>query len=316
MLSISLSIRTKGVYSFAMLILPKSIEAGIKNDTRVRTVDLEGVKRVSALDVIKLMIDPRSSASVVWSRVTEQFPDLLQGMVNYRFSGAGQRPTPTINAQSTVMLMNVIPGKCAVKFRLHCADIVVRFLGGDETLISDVHRNADIQENLHVNHPYSIFGADVKRRRDDADSIEESALRLRETRARVMHMELNVIREGADLLKMFDPTGNIDAPVALILKDATQNALALQSNDEHGTPKTDARHQMSVSDLYHKTTGNRGNNAIWLKIGKALSKEYRRLHQGKPIPQVERRIDGTTRMINVYSTIEDPWIEEFIKNLV
>ena len=62
------------------------------------------------------------------------------------------------------MLM-ALPGPAAVQFRLHAADVLVRYLGGDETLAAEVWRNKLAQESLakeRPDHPAKVFGEAVE----------------------------------------------------------------------------------------------------------------------------------------------------------
>lgn len=75
------------------------------------------------------------------------------------------------------------------------------------------------------------------------------------------------------------------------------------------------RHQMPISDLFQEITGKRGTKSDWVRIGAAVAKEYRNVHPGKEPNKVERFVDGTTRNINAYSLIEDPWIRDFVEEM-
>lgn len=70
---------------------------------------------------------------------------------------------------------------------------------------------------------------------------------------------------------------------------------------------------MPVSDIYRQVTGRVGCDRDWIRIGKALATEYRARHPGQEPVEVERIIKNTTRMVKAYSTIEDPWIVDFVR---
>lgn len=72
---------------------------------------------------------------------------------------------------------------------------------------------------------------------------------------------------------------------------------------------------MPITDIYRSVTGKVGDKAAWMRIGAAVAKEYRKRNPDKKLVRVERLIDGTTRMVNVYSTTEDPWLVEFVQSL-
>lgn len=74
----------------------------------------------------------------------------------YQF--AGQRETPVVDVRGVVCIMFFLPGPRAAAFCYNCADLIVRYLGGDESLIDEVRRNRVTQEQLPGDHLLKIFG--------------------------------------------------------------------------------------------------------------------------------------------------------------
>ena len=75
------------------------------------------------------------------------------------------RCTPVTDARGMVTIINLLSGSEAAKFRAASADIMVRFMGGDLTLIAEIQRNAEIQEQLHQTpgqNAFEMFGEAVK----------------------------------------------------------------------------------------------------------------------------------------------------------
>jgi len=68
-----------------------------------------------------------------------------------KFKGHKQRETPVVNAQELVLLLMKVPGEKAKQFRSAGANILVRYLGGDTTLIEEVQA---INE-AHIQNPDS-----------------------------------------------------------------------------------------------------------------------------------------------------------------
>ena len=62
------------------------------------------------------------------------------------------------------MIINALPGKVATKLRIEWADIIVRYLGGDLTLVKEIAHNRNIQDNTPDDHPLRFFGQDVESR--------------------------------------------------------------------------------------------------------------------------------------------------------
>lgn len=70
--------------------------------------------------------------------------------------------TPVTTARGAVMIINLLPGRVAARLRAEWADIIVRYLGGDPTLVREVLHNRNVQENIPDDHPFRMFGQDVE----------------------------------------------------------------------------------------------------------------------------------------------------------
>lgn len=294
------------------LLLPAAPAAGFNENTEVRTAVVDGVRMVSVFDIIKTAIGGSLNAREYWCRISKTYPDLLAGVKTHKFEGQGQRDTPVVDAHSVVMLLNLIPGKTAANFRIHFADIVVRFLGGDGTLVAEIKRNADLQESIDSEDPRSIFGDAVRNKRS---RDEDNDLSFSDTQSRIVERNINSMERAAALLERLNG-GKLDGPSTLMLKDATQNALAPFSSRLLSVGGHQERHQMPISDLYREITGCGGTKNEWIRIGTAVAKEYRLRHNGQEPASVERAIGGTTRMVKAYSLIEDPWVRDFIRQMI
>ncbi len=82
------------------------------------------------------------------------------------------------DARGIVQLLWALPGKS--EFRRQCADVCVRYLGGDPTLVDEIFRNRAAQEALakeQPDHAARVFGEAVeseanKRKREELVSCE------------------------------------------------------------------------------------------------------------------------------------------------
>ncbi|GAQ93104.1 hypothetical protein KFL_013000020 [Klebsormidium nitens] len=139
-----------------LIIRGKGLGEGIK----IRKTS-ETPPRVSVLDVIQSVtevINPRQT----WENIKSQNPEVVSVVYNLQFEGSGQRPTPVTCARGLVAIVNLLPGKRAAQFRLKCANVVVRYLGGDETLVGEIRRNREAQSQLPKEHPARVFGETVE----------------------------------------------------------------------------------------------------------------------------------------------------------
>ena len=77
--------------------------------------------------------------------------------------GGNRKPVLVASAQEVVQILWALPG--SYDFRRNCADVVVRYLGGAQSLVAEVFRNREAQEQLAAvapAHPARIFGEAVE----------------------------------------------------------------------------------------------------------------------------------------------------------
>ena len=77
--------------------------------------------------------------------------------------GGARTPIPVASAEEIVRLLHALPGDS--EFKRNAANVLVRYLGGDETLAAEVSENRAAQEQLaaeNPDHPARIFGEAVE----------------------------------------------------------------------------------------------------------------------------------------------------------
>lgn len=112
--------------------------SGAPGVVRIRKTD-EIPPRVSVYDLIPLFtgaVNPR----MTWRDLTERLGNSIEFSM-HQFPGAGQRCTPVVDAQGVVKMVNNLSGPRAAYCRDACADIVVRYLEGDESLVQEIREN-------------------------------------------------------------------------------------------------------------------------------------------------------------------------------
>ena len=121
--------------------------------------------KVSVYDLIEAVTgQPTTSARIIFVRIVAANPEVNTMCINFKFPGRGQRPTPVTDARGVVTILNLLPGRAAARFRAASADVMVRFLGGDLTLVAEIRRNAEAQQQLPADNPARMFGEDVEAR--------------------------------------------------------------------------------------------------------------------------------------------------------
>lgn len=136
------------------------------DDDAVRYVrkTAEDPPRVSILDVIGIItgLTSGNSRNMLW-RLSESHPEVTTICSNFKFPGRGQRETPVTDAEGIVRLIMLLPGRAAAHARQMAAKVLVRYLGGDASLVQEVMANHHMQVELDPEHPASMFGQSVQR---------------------------------------------------------------------------------------------------------------------------------------------------------
>jgi len=117
--------------------------------------------KVSVIDLISVVTQNKNPHQTL-TDLRNAHPEGLHLTESFKFKGRGQQDTPVADARGAVVILNLLQGARAAAFRLKAADIVVRALGGDETLVSEIRANAAAQAVLPEDHPMRFFGQAVE----------------------------------------------------------------------------------------------------------------------------------------------------------
>ena len=118
--------------------------------------------RISVIDVaIALTGKSHHDAAQYFRRISEQYPEVGTTCSHFRFKGRGQRDTPITTIHGVVKLVFLLPGRQAAHVRRQAAELFVRYLGGDLTLVDEVCALRGFQEQLALrapDNPRRLFG--------------------------------------------------------------------------------------------------------------------------------------------------------------
>ena len=134
--------------------------------------------RVAVLDVFAAITGlSTGNCSNVWKRLQEEYPELTTGCSRFKFPGRGQTEIDVADARTITEIIFCMKGKVAAAFRKKSASVIVRFLGGDPTLVETIAANRLAQGQLPEEHPMRLFGESVesetlKRRREELEIAE------------------------------------------------------------------------------------------------------------------------------------------------
>ena len=249
------------------------------NEGTVRQIrkTAEDPPRVSVYDVLQVVTgSSASNACNVFSRVSEAFPEVLTNCSNFKFSGRGQRETPVAEARTIVEIIMVLPGRAAAQVRRAAASVMVRYLGGDLSLVEEIATIRLKQEDMDADEPARLFGQAVeseavKRKREEVTLLEldSQAKRIRVQGATdVATMTLNTLK-------------NLGLPVSdrdrMLCKDMITTAAFTQGQLEDRGEDADICLQQFCA--------SRGKKGLEAVLGKRAKKMYLEDHPGYQFPK-------------------------------
>jgi len=113
---------------------------------RIRKTN-ETPPRISIIDVaIAVTGKTHHYAAQDYRRLLNQYPELGHHCFPFKFPGRGQRDTPVVDVRGIVEIVMLLPGRHAARVRRQAAELLVRYLGGDLSLVDTVCATRGCQE--------------------------------------------------------------------------------------------------------------------------------------------------------------------------
>ena len=117
-------------------------------------------KKISVFDFIRV-VGGQENPRDTWNNIKKKYKkEVVEFLDNLKFPGSGQRLTPVINVQGMVKLLFWLPGELAKQFRSKSAEIMIRYLGGDLTLIDEI-KTIDNEHRVNPNNIAQVFRNEV-----------------------------------------------------------------------------------------------------------------------------------------------------------
>ena len=156
----------------------------------IKKVSLEEVGRIrmtpqkmpSLVDVVVILTEQASkNAASTIQRLLQAHPDLARKVSQLKFGGRGGNRDSLVpkDLATLIEIIFLLPGRSAAKVRQSAAQIFVRYLGGDLSLIHEVERMNHVQTFLRENdpeHPLRAFGEYAEQRQAE-EAIPEARRR-------------------------------------------------------------------------------------------------------------------------------------------
>ena len=278
---------------------------------------VEDPPRVSVIDTVALITGHTPTVcSHTLQRLKEAYPQVGSDWSNFRFTGRGQRDTPVADARGIVELIMVLPGRAAAQVRKAAADVMVRYLGGDPSLVAEVAANRLRQEDMDADDPARLFGQTVesealKRKREEVTITE---LEGRMKRARV--------QAATDVARLtLGALGDLGLPVSdrdrMLAKDMITTA-AFTGNHQftgEGHRLGDAEWQQDRDICLLQFCAERGRAGQHITLGKKAKKLYLDDHPGFQFPKKDIYANGQLIQANRWTESMKSYLEDALQQL-
>ena len=269
----------------------------------------EDPPRVSVLDVIGAITDLDSgNASNYYHRLTEQFPEVSRLCSLFKFPGRGQRDTPITCARGVVTIVMILPGRAAARVRKQAAQTLVRFLGGDMSMVEELARNHLTQQELDEDdptHPARIFGQAVE---SDRVKRAREEVTIAELDGQLKRRKIESIQF---CLQTLDDMGGSDDRDRLKLTDMVRTVAfgSASSSTEQQADKETCIRQVIMEQGRTRETG------LDCKVGKLAKKMYLSDHPGFTFPKKNIYANGQMIEANMWLQSQRPYIERALAQL-
>ena len=216
------------------------------NDGTVRQIrkTSEDPPRVSIFDVIQVVAKVQNPRKT-WETLKSNYPEVVSSGYNFtdfQFPGQGQRSTPVCEIRMAVEIVMLLPGRASAAVRAKAADCLVRYVGGDLTMVQEVAANRLRQEDMDDDDPARLFGQTVeseaiKRKREEVTLLEldSQAKRIRvQAAADVERIRVQAATDVATIT--LDALKNLGLPISdrdrMLAKDMITTAAFTQGQLE------------------------------------------------------------------------------------
>jgi hypothetical protein len=206
----------------------------------------------------------------------------------------------------------VLPGKIAKETRTMFANILKRYLAGDQSLILEVNANAVsnspiaqmARDSLGIEKDDPVM-VGFKRKREQVEllKLEEEVKAMTQTRILEAAEKLERIRNPS--IPSF-----LDERTRLMLQDSLQNSILNTSfmGGKAAIEGPSPNKPISIGSIA-KELGYNPNTSDAKRIGLDLRKRYIKQH-GKPPPKHDQLCDGRVTQVNSYNEQDRPLVEE------
>ena len=240
----------------------------------------EDPPRVSVYDVIGVITGQSQNArSVIYSRLVEKFPEVSTLCCTFKFPGQGLVHIPVTCARGIVTITMLLPGRAAAGVRREAANCLVRFLGGDMSMVAEIAQNRLTQGELDEEHPARIFGQAVehqetetiKRKREEV-TLSELDLQLCEQAGALKRRRIETIKFCVSAL---EDLGGADDRDKMRAADMVRTIIFTSSSSSStpvATPERPADKEICIREFVNSTGRQKESPGLDIKVGRLAKK--------------------------------------------
>lgn len=310
--------------SFAEIIHGRDSTVRVTHDHMIYAVDLvmvmTGKDRDHAGQTLRGISDEKFSSLKISERNT---------------GGSGNSRTKLVSFEHALELVMVLPGSTAKETRVQFANILRRYMAGDESLHAEIQANSTsgspiaqmARESLGIDEQLIGF----KRRREELEvlkmELEISTMRVncyrQEEEARSM-VQTRILSATAEIERIRDPTrSNLDDRTRLMIQDSLQNSIL----NTRFTGNAGANHPIATNMITDAPNNENAPISICSvaaelgykpspsdakRIGIDVKNRYMKLH-GRPPSKHDQLCDGRVTQVNSYTAKDRPMLIEALR---
>jgi hypothetical protein len=214
-----------------------------------------------------------------------------------------------VSFQHAIELIMVLPGKVAKEVRVQFADVIRRYMAGDESLIDEIEANARSSSPVARMARATLGDGEDERDRKRRRLMEDAQTQSLQNKNR--SESLGIISTSMDLMTRLNPGWTNDGRFLLQLQDQVMNIAASPSAP---TAITNGDHAPLTISEVARGLGRSLNHGQLIQVGKLVAKAYRQRHNADP-PSHQQYVDGATRLIKSYTEADRDLIEEAIMDV-
>ena len=251
-------------------------------------------------------------------------------MIERKIPGTGTNVTKLVTLKNAAELVMVLPGKVARETRTKFANIITRYMAGDESLIHEIQANAEstspiaelARASLDADKAYKL----AHKRKLEELEIEERIITIEKAKKEIQAMHADTMAKNTDtmaktatLYTSLCPNQEIDERGRLLLKDSVLNSAIngkLITNGaggagDSGAPAKDPNKFITISTVASEL-GYRFDTAVLIKIGQDVKREYENRYREEP-PKHEQFVNGGVRQVCSYQERDRGLVEAAIR---